>query len=79
MSCAGVNCSNSSKQQPFAADFLSRSALRIPPPIPFASVGRAHARWRQRQTLLELDDHLLNDIGISRADALREARRPFWK
>jgi uncharacterized protein YjiS (DUF1127 family) len=79
MSCAGVNCSNSSKQQPLVADFLSRSALRIPPPLPFAAFGRAHARWRQRQTLLELDDRLLNDIGISRADALREARRPFWK
>ena len=78
MSCAGAQCSNSSKQ-PLAAGFLSRSALSIPPPIPFAALGRAHARWRQRQALLELDDRLLNDIGISRADALREARRPFWK
>lgn len=39
-------------------------------------------RWqelaRQRQALLALDDRLLKDIGLSRADAVREARRPFW-
>jgi uncharacterized protein YjiS (DUF1127 family) len=25
------------------------------------------------------DDHLLEDIGVSRPDALREAAKPFWK
>jgi uncharacterized protein YjiS (DUF1127 family) len=33
---------------------------------------------RQRRALLELDERLLKDIGISRADAEREASRPFW-
>ena len=33
---------------------------------------------RQRRSLLELDDRLLKDIGITRADAEREASRPFW-
>lgn len=33
---------------------------------------------RQRRKLATLDDALLSDIGISRADALREAARPFW-
>jgi uncharacterized protein YjiS (DUF1127 family) len=33
---------------------------------------------RQRRSLLELDDRLLKDIGITRADAQREASRPFW-
>lgn len=32
----------------------------------------------QRAELEQLSDELLNDIGISRADALREASRPFW-
>jgi uncharacterized protein YjiS (DUF1127 family) len=38
--------------------------------------------WReatiQRRALLALDDRLLRDIGMSRADAVREAKRPFW-
>lgn len=33
---------------------------------------------RQRRALLELDDHMLKDIGLSRYDARLEARRPFW-
>ncbi|MFQ5937583.1 MAG: DUF1127 domain-containing protein [Acidiferrobacterales bacterium] len=36
-------------------------------------------RANQRYALRELDDHLLKDIGISRADAAREAGKPFWK
>ena len=36
-------------------------------------------RWEQRRTLLEMDDHLLKDIGISRGDALREGRKSFWR
>ncbi len=37
------------------------------------------ARERQRRQLRELDDRLLRDIGISRVDAGREARKPFWQ
>jgi uncharacterized protein YjiS (DUF1127 family) len=36
-------------------------------------------RTRQRRQLLELPPRLLRDIGIDRADALREARKPFWR
>ena len=32
----------------------------------------------QRLALRDLDDRLLADIGVSRADALAEARKPFW-
>jgi uncharacterized protein YjiS (DUF1127 family) len=39
-------------------------------------------RWqelaRQRRALGALSDHMLKDLGLSRADALREAGRPFW-
>jgi uncharacterized protein YjiS (DUF1127 family) len=34
--------------------------------------------WRQRQALLTLDDRMLKDIGVSRADVCREAARHFW-
>lgn len=49
--------------------------------LPFhalAWLDRALERRRSRLALRELDDHFLKDIGISRADAEREARRPFW-
>ena len=39
----------------------------------------AYERWRQRQALSRLDDHLLKDIGLSRADVEAETRKPFWK
>ena len=36
-------------------------------------------RQRQRRALLELDGHLLADIGVSRRQALAEGRKPFWR
>lgn len=38
-----------------------------------------YERSRQRRQLLSLDDQLLKDIGISRADAEVEASKPFWE
>jgi uncharacterized protein YjiS (DUF1127 family) len=51
---------------------------------------RAKASWRQlaakawrmletRHGLAELDERMLKDLGISRAQAQFELRRPFWK
>lgn len=34
--------------------------------------------YRQRRALARLDDHALQDIGITRQEAMAEARRPFW-
>jgi uncharacterized protein YjiS (DUF1127 family) len=36
-------------------------------------------RARQRRCLAGLSDRSLKDIGISRYDALHEARKPFWR
>jgi uncharacterized protein YjiS (DUF1127 family) len=36
-------------------------------------------RRRQRLALLELSDALLKDIGVSRADAVREGTKPCWR
>jgi uncharacterized protein YjiS (DUF1127 family) len=36
-------------------------------------------RARQRRTLASLDDRLLRDIGIGRADVDRELRKQFWQ
>jgi uncharacterized protein YjiS (DUF1127 family) len=40
---------------------------------------RTHERWRQRQDLRELEDHLLRDVGITREQAQYEASKPFWE
>jgi uncharacterized protein YjiS (DUF1127 family) len=40
---------------------------------------RWHELSRQRRALLALDERMLKDIGISRGEAEREARRPFWR
>jgi uncharacterized protein YjiS (DUF1127 family) len=37
-----------------------------------------HDTVRQRRALRALDDRMLRDIGLSRADVEREATRPFW-
>jgi uncharacterized protein YjiS (DUF1127 family) len=56
------------------------------PPLALRPRGRALAvllRWRerarQRRQLREMYDHLLRDIGITRAEAQAEAERPFWR
>jgi len=38
-----------------------------------------HERARQRCALLELSDYSLCDIGITRAEAIGEAAKPFWR
>lgn len=36
-------------------------------------------RHRSRQTLAGLEDHELDDIGMSREAARQEAAKPFWR
>jgi uncharacterized protein YjiS (DUF1127 family) len=36
-------------------------------------------RLRSRQELVMLDDRALRDVGLTRYDALQEARKPFWR
>lgn len=36
-------------------------------------------RRRQRLTLLGLNDQLLKDLGVSRAEAWAEGQKPFWR
>jgi uncharacterized protein YjiS (DUF1127 family) len=36
-------------------------------------------RTRQRRQLSELSDHMLKDIGLSRADVEAEVAKPFWR
>lgn len=38
-----------------------------------------NARYRQRRELLALSDHMLKDIGITRAQAEDEGGKAFWE
>jgi uncharacterized protein YjiS (DUF1127 family) len=44
----------------------------------FRAVFRARERAAQRQMLAALDDRMLKDLGLSRADVQRECSKPFW-
>ena len=59
---------------PGVLDGMRRQAARLGAPLA-AMIERA----RQRQALAKLDDALLRDIGLTRAEARREAEKPIWK
>jgi uncharacterized protein YjiS (DUF1127 family) len=45
----------------------------------FATLVTWQQRYELRRHLLELDDRLLVDMGLTQEDARREAARPFWR
>ena len=86
MSCGSTQCSSSlqSPQRPF----LSLQTLEIPAPFAgwtlmcwrvAARFLRLYDRQLQRRVLLELDDRLLADIGLTHEQAEAEGRKPFWR
>lgn len=36
-------------------------------------------RSRERRILLELDDRMLRDLGLTRGEVDRESTKPFWR
>ncbi len=71
---------------------MSHAVVKSAPRRPLAWIGRAfdfvfgvadaytvlRQAARERRELLALGERDLRDIGISRADAVREADRPLW-
>ena len=45
---------------------------------PIVSIRQMFGVRRQRKALAKLDAALLTDIGVSKADARAEVKRPFW-
>ena len=43
------------------------------------AIARMSRTQRERQRLLQLDQHLLRDIGITRDQAEKEAAKRFWE
>lgn len=62
------------------ADIVSRL---VAPGRRLAAAMRMLCRWAdrhgQRRALGELDDRLLDDVGLTRAQADAERRKPFWR
>ena len=67
--------------------FASRTPVARPAPVlPEAWLGRAYEQFlvwlersRQRQHLAMLSDHMLKDVGLTRADVEAEVSKPFWE
>ena len=78
MSCGSTICKSIAYEAPapklFAGFEWFRQRL-----VAFAvEIDRHYERWHQRRQLLELDDRLLVDIGLSREDAVEEACKSTW-
>lgn len=57
--------------------------MRVPRQnIGYAGLGSMLLRWydraRQRRQLADMDARMLDDIGVSRHQAIAEARKPGW-
>lgn len=59
-----------SSQRPTMLNSLSRA---------FELIGTWRERARSRRALLNLNDHLLRDIGITRLDVTIESAKSFWR
>lgn len=60
---------------------MNANAIASPTPrrvVRRAAIRRRLELRRQRRALAQLSDHLLADIGLTRAEADREARQALW-
>ena len=46
---------------------------------PAVLVSHWAVRRRDRRELANLDEHMLDDIGLSASEAYEEASKPFWR
>jgi uncharacterized protein YjiS (DUF1127 family) len=66
-------------EQVMTTNIKNTSLLRVSRWSRFGqSIGEWRRRARSRHELMTLSDAGLRDIGISRCDLEREARKPFW-
>jgi len=73
-----MNCTDTFAAQPAApASFIGRLSQG------FGRIVTGILEWQeraeQRAHLAGMDERMRKDIGITQADALREADKPFWK
>ena len=74
-SASSVNQASSSKFS--RRKLFSHATAALQRGLERLAIWRARARGRAE--LMALSDHMLKDIGLSRCDAYREYRKPFWR
>jgi uncharacterized protein YjiS (DUF1127 family) len=67
-------CARASTRHRTALDDLSDAAQSV-----VATLRAWRQRLRERDQLARLDDRMLSDIGLTRADAEYLASKPFWR
>jgi uncharacterized protein YjiS (DUF1127 family) len=78
MPCGNANCSSANYIETALPSFPDRRWSRRVPLSWLARIAFECERRHQRRQLLELDDRLLADIGISRQQAVEEALKSSW-
>lgn len=81
-----ANCIDTNWQNPAGQAGWAVAAFRKPRSRTIAGIAAGlvetlqmwHSRISERRQLLGLDDRMLKDIGVSRADAEAEASKPFY-
>lgn len=56
----------------------NNTCIVAPAARPTVSLRQLYNVWRSRRALATLDEAALNDVGLNRAQAEKEAARPFW-
>lgn len=78
MSCGSTTCTSTDYPETASPSFPDLGGSWQ---IPFAWLSRIATGWERRhqcRQLVELDDRLLADIGISRQQAAEEALKSSW-
>jgi uncharacterized protein YjiS (DUF1127 family) len=67
----------------FFENAMRRSDEESTEPGVVSRLWKGMTTWRNRsvmrQHLLNMNDHMLQDIGLTRSDAMREATKPAWE
>jgi uncharacterized protein YjiS (DUF1127 family) len=77
MSCGSTTCTTR-YDIPASKPFAGVEWLWQRPSVWLAKINDGCERSHQRRQLLELNDRLLADIGLSREQAVEEALKSFW-
>ncbi len=76
--CHELNLTRPTVSVPEVSGDFVRTLIHLPAVL-FETLLLWQGRADERAHLASLDDRLLRDMGLSRAEAEREAATPFWR